>query len=117
MISFGSNLKRIRTEKLLSQGDLAELIGIHSTHISRYERDLTQPTLDVIKKISTALNVDTDTLIYGDEQEQTNNKIKDSELLNMFSRVQSFEKQDVECVKNLLNAYILKTDLQQKLAV
>jgi transcriptional regulator with XRE-family HTH domain len=37
MISFGSNLKRIRAEKNLSQGDLAELIGIHSTHISRYE--------------------------------------------------------------------------------
>lgn len=67
--------------------------------------------------MSTALNIDTDTLIYGDAQEQTNNKIKDSELLNMFSRVQSFENKDVECVKNLLNDYILKTDLQQKLAV
>lgn len=115
MISFGSNLKRIRAEKNISQGDLAVLIGIHSTHISRYERDLTQPTLEVIKKISTALNVDTDTLIYGNEQEQTSNKIKDSELLRMFSRIQTFDKEDIKCIKNLLNAYILKTDLQQQL--
>jgi transcriptional regulator with XRE-family HTH domain len=78
---------------------------------------LTQPTLEVIKKISTALNIDTDTLIYGDEQEQTNNKIKDSELLKMFSRVQSFDKHDIDCIKSLLNAYILKTDLQEKLSL
>lgn len=116
MASFGDNLKRIRSEKNISQSELAEMIAMHSTHISRYERDLTQPTLEVIKKIAEALNVSADTLVYGPQEEQAKNKIKDNELLNMFARIQSLDKADVGCIKNMLNAYILKTDLQQKLA-
>lgn len=115
MVSFGDNLKRLRTEKNISQGELAGLIGMHSTHISRYERDLTQPTLEVIKKIAEALNISADTLIYGPQEEQAKTKIKDKDLLTMFSKVQTLDKTDVTCIKNMLNAYILKTDLQQKL--
>jgi transcriptional regulator with XRE-family HTH domain len=116
MASFGENLKKIRTEKNISQSDLAELIGMHSTHVSRYERNLTQPTLEVVKKIAEALNVSVDYLAYGNQEEQAKNKIKDNDLLNMFNRLQTLDKADVSCIKNMLNAYILKTDLQQKLA-
>jgi transcriptional regulator with XRE-family HTH domain len=116
MVSFGNNLKRLRAEKNISQGELAEMVGMHSTHISRYERDLTHPTLDVIKKITDALKVSSDQLIYGTNDEQAQTKIKDKDLLSMFTRVQTFDKTDISCIKNMLNAYILKTDLQQKLA-
>ena len=34
----------------------------------------------------------------------------------MFTKVQSLDKQDVVCIKSMLNAYILKTDLQKQLA-
>ena len=37
-------------------------------------------------------------------------------LLSMFTKVQTLDKQDVICIKNMLNVYILKTDLQKKLA-
>ncbi len=115
MASFGDNLKRFRTEKNISQAELADLIGMHSTHISRYERDLTQPTLDVVRKIAESLKVSADQLIYGDTDQKAKNKINDQELLAMFTRVQSLRKDDIHCVKALLNAFILKTDLQQKL--
>jgi transcriptional regulator with XRE-family HTH domain len=117
MTSFGDNLKKIRAAKNISQGELAELIGMHSTHISRYERDLTQPTLEVIKKIADSLNVSADYLIYGTQEEQAENKIKDAVLLTMFTRVQTLDKSDITCIKSMLSAYILKTDLQQKLAM
>ena len=114
MASFGENLKQIRAERNISQGELAELIGMHSTHISRYERDLTQPTLEVIKKMADVLSSSTDTLIYGNVEQQAKNKIKDPELLSMFNKIQSLDKKDVDVIKSLLNAYILKTDLQEK---
>lgn len=117
MTSFGDNLKRIRTEKNVSQGELAELISMHPTHISRYERKLTSPTVEVVKKIADALKVSADELIYGDTQQKAKDKIQDNELLTMFARVQTLKKDDVVCIKNMLNAYILKTDLQQKLAI
>ena len=114
MVSFGENLKGLRVDKNLSQAELADKIGMHSTHISRYERELTQPTLEVIKKIAEALQVSVDTLVYGTKDEKAKNNIKDQELLTMFTKVQSLDKQDVVCIKSMLNAYILKTDLQKQ---
>ncbi len=115
MATFGDNLKRLRTEKGISQGDLADLIKMHSTHISRYERGLTSPTVDVIRKIADALKVSADELIYGDKEQKAKEKITDNELLQMFSQVQTLKKDELQCVKSLLGAYIFKTDLQFKL--
>ncbi len=50
MTSFGNNLKQIRTEKNISQGELAKLVKMQATHISRYERDVTAPSIEVLKK-------------------------------------------------------------------
>jgi predicted enzyme involved in methoxymalonyl-ACP biosynthesis len=83
---------------------------------NQYAEFAAQPTLDVIRKIAERLNVSADQLIYGDSDQKAKNKINDQELLNMFTRVQSLKKDDIHCVKSLLNAFILKTDLQQKLA-
>lgn len=116
MASFGDNLKTLRVERNVSQSELADMIGMHASHISRYERELTQPTLDVVKRIAESLKVNVDTLVYGSSDEKAKNKIKDGDLLAMFTKVQSLDKQDISCIKNMLSAYILKTELQEKLA-
>ncbi|WP_430909770.1 helix-turn-helix domain-containing protein, partial [Maribacter sp. 2-571] len=82
-MSFGDNLKRIRADRDISQGDLAKLIDVHATHISRYERNLTSPNIDVAKKIADALEVSTDSLIYGSDEQILNNKLNDAELLQL----------------------------------
>ncbi len=114
-IKFGDNLKRIRSVKDISQGDLANMIGMHATHISRYERNISLPSIEVLKKMAEKLNVTTDELLYGTQDDKVKDKLQDNELLIMFSKVQDLRKDDLHCIKNLLNAYILKTDLQQKL--
>ncbi|MCB0739500.1 MAG: helix-turn-helix transcriptional regulator [Chitinophagaceae bacterium] len=48
--NFGDNLKRFRVEKNFSQQELADAIGIHSTHVSRYERNLALPSIEIAKK-------------------------------------------------------------------
>jgi len=55
-------------------------------------------------------------LIYGSNDQQAKNKIKDTELLTMFNKVQLLDSKDIVVIKSLLNAYILKTDLQEKLS-
>ncbi len=75
-MSFGDNLKKIRSEKDISQGELTKLIEVHATHISRYERNLTSPTIEVAKKIADALKVSTDALIYGTDEQIINNKLR-----------------------------------------
>lgn len=114
---FGDNLKKIRVEKNVSQQELADLIRTHSTHISRYERNLAAPSIDVVKKIAEALDVSTDTLIYGTQDEKVKNSLKDNELLTMFAKVQSLSNKQQDTVKDFLSAFVLKTDLQKNLSV
>jgi len=48
--------------------------------------------------------------------EQAINNINDYELHSMFTKVQGLDQADISCFKSLLNAYIMKKDLPQKLA-
>lgn len=114
-IHFGDNLKKIRTEKNLSQGELAEMLGMHATHLSRYEREVALPSIEVLVKIAEALKVSLDGLIFGPTEEKAKNSIKDQELLGMFSKVQTLEKGELNCVKSFLRAYTLVADLQVQL--
>ncbi len=116
LMSFGDNLKKIRADKDISQGELAKMIDVHATHISRYERNLTSPTIDVAKKIADALEVSTDALIYGSDEQIINNKLNDEELLQLFNKVQQLSDEDISSVKAMLKAFVFQKDLQKQLA-
>jgi len=62
-MSISHNLKEIRTQKKLTQGELAEMASIELTQISRIERGASEPKLETIKKLATALQCTTDELI------------------------------------------------------
>jgi transcriptional regulator with XRE-family HTH domain len=113
---FGDNVKKIRTDKDISQQELADLIGIHSTHVSRYERSMAMPSVEIAKKMAEALGVSVDTLIYGAADEKAKNNLKDADLLHLFTQVQQLDKTDLATVKNLLKAFVFQKETQQRLA-
>lgn len=116
MSTFGEHLKDIRSGKGISQGQLADLMGIHSTHISRYERNQTIPSVDVVKKLADVLEVSVDDLVYGADQEKAKTKIQDSELLAMFSKAQQLNDADKDSIKAMLKAFLFQKDMQKQLA-
>ena len=116
LMLFGDNLKKIRADKGISQGDLAKMIDVHATHISRYERNLTSPTIEVAKKIADALEVSTDALIYGSNEQIIKNKLNDKELLQLFYKVQQLSDEDITSVKAMLKAFVFQKDIQKQLA-
>jgi len=116
MPSFGENLKKVRTEKGFSQGKLAERMQIDPSHISRYERDQTKPSLGVAVKFAQTLGVGLNQLAYGPNNEQIKEGVQDADLLNMFMELQHLKKDDVDTIKKMLGAFIFQKDIQQKLA-
>ncbi|SDF81315.1 helix-turn-helix domain-containing protein [Sporomusa acidovorans] len=54
---FGQILKKLRTEKGLSQEEFAANVGLHRTYISQLERGLKSPSLGVMAKISSELGI------------------------------------------------------------
>ena len=59
----GSNLKRIRTKKGISQGDIGRELKVSRGFVSTIENGKTNPTLATISKIAKALGVSTNELL------------------------------------------------------
>ena len=59
----GLNLKRIRTKKGISKGDIARNLEVSRGFISTIENGKTNPTLSTITKLAKALGVSTDELL------------------------------------------------------
>jgi len=53
----GENLKRIRTEKGISQGDIVRKLGMPKSFVSNIENGKTNPTLATIAKLAKAIGV------------------------------------------------------------
>ena len=53
----GENLKRIRTEKGISQGEISRILDVDKGFISNIEAGKTNPTLATIAKIAKAIGV------------------------------------------------------------
>lgn len=59
----GARIKKCRLEKDLTQGRLAEAVGVGVTHISHIEKGTTVPSLPVFIKIANALECSADELL------------------------------------------------------
>ncbi|MFA6552753.1 MAG: helix-turn-helix transcriptional regulator [Candidatus Paceibacterota bacterium] len=53
----GENMRRIREEKKMSQGDICRALDFDRSHVSNIENGKQNPTLDTIEKIAKALGV------------------------------------------------------------
>ena len=62
-LQLGRNLKKIRTEKKLSQGAIARKLKVHRSFISGIENGKRNPTLSTIEKLALAIGVNIDKLL------------------------------------------------------
>ena len=115
-MEFKDRLKQSRTAKGFSQAELSKMVEVHVTNISRYERGENKPTTEVLSKLANALDTTTDYLMNGSSDELANSNISDKELLSLFKRVNTLSAEKKKTVKDLLEAFIFKADIQQKLA-
>lgn len=63
MITLGEHITILRKQKAISQGDLGKKIGTSGDIIGRYERDEVKPSIEVVMKLSDALDVSIDYLV------------------------------------------------------
>jgi len=56
-LKLGQNLKKIRTAKKMSQGDIARKLEVHRAYVSGIENGKRNPTLATIEKLAATLGV------------------------------------------------------------
>lgn len=64
-MKLGETIYRLRTEKNMSQGDLAEALDVSRQSVSKWENDAAVPELDKLVKMSQLFEVTLDELVSG----------------------------------------------------
>ncbi len=62
-MSLGSKIKKLRKIKKMTQSELADIIGVKTITIRKYESDEREPKFEIIEKLADALNVDVFSLL------------------------------------------------------
>ena len=70
-MSLGKRIYQYRTENSMSQGDLAERLGVSRQSISKWETDSSVPDLDKLVKLSEVFSVTLDELVKGEQEQKT----------------------------------------------
>ena len=65
-MSLGTTISRLRAEKKLSQGDLADALGVSRQSVSKWETDASVPELDKLVKLSQLFGITLDELVTGE---------------------------------------------------
>ncbi len=107
---FPKQLANIRKERGLTQQQMSGTIGIHVSQYKRYEAGTSQPTLDVFRKITLALNVSADDLLF-DEGER--GPSKNESLRLQFEAVEQLEDKDRTVIMELIDGMLLKHDAKR----
>ena len=111
MIGLSNRLVNLRKEKKISQGELAEKVGIHNNVLGRFERGEATPSVDMAAKIADALGVSLDYLIGKTDVEL------DMSILEKMITIQKLPEEDKNCIMYSIDGLIqhAKTRLAYKL--
>jgi transcriptional regulator with XRE-family HTH domain len=66
-MAFAQNLRRVRLERFLSQGELARRAGLHAVTLTRLEAGTTTPSTRSVRALADALGVEPRALAAPDE--------------------------------------------------
>lgn len=109
---FPNKLKELRTKKSWSQGQLGKKIGADLQRISKYERGVMWPTMELMVRIAKAFDVSVDYLI-REEENIAINKIKNTELLHKIEEVNRLTEEDQHTIISFLDAFIKRRKFEE----
>lgn len=107
-MSFPNRLADLRKQRGFTQQALSELVGVKVLQIHRYESGASQPTLEVIKKLATALSVSTDELLFDKEE-----RALDQDLHHLFEGVSRLTDREKQLVKEFVEGMLVKHELKR----
>jgi len=100
MIGLSNRLVSLRKEKKISQGELAEKVGIHNNVLGRYERGEATPSVEMAAKLADALGVSLDYLVGKTDVEL------DQTILDKVISIQKLPEEDKNCIMYSIDGLI-----------
>tara|TARA_R110002124_G_C8930474_1_gene511950 strand:+ start:960 stop:1313 length:354 start_codon:yes stop_codon:yes gene_type:complete len=106
-MSLGANLKRLRQDKGWTQGDLSKASGVKLGHVSRIERDDTDPKLSTIYKLIECLECSPDALLMDKERVGMSAQLKAT-----FERAEKLADGEKATIIDLIDKYCVASGVQ-----
>ena len=100
---FAERLKQLRVQKNLSQEDLGVKADLSSIHISRYERGVSRPSAEKLKKLADALEVSGDYLFEGTVEGAARINLSDRKILQLFKDVEELPAEERDYIVRVLD--------------
>jgi len=110
-LSIGSRIIILRKEKNWSQVELAKQINASREIISRYERNESQPSIDMIVKMANAFDVTVDFLLG-----QSENAALDKDTIERINDIQKMDSSTKNILFNVIDTYIQNFKTKQAFA-
>jgi len=102
-MKIGEKIKELREHKGISQRKLADMINMNQSQYSKIERDLVNPRITTIEKISKALDITLSDLFFSYQAIKENSGLKEKIKL-----IEKLSKEEQESIFNLIKNLIEK---------
>jgi transcriptional regulator with XRE-family HTH domain len=109
-MTLGDKLTMLRKQKNLSQGELADKIGVSRDAIGKYERGDIMPTADKAKKMADVLGVSLDFLMSDKAKEEA---VTDKDMIYRMQEIQKLPEAEKDKITSIIDAFIRDTKAKQ----
>ena len=106
-MNLGEKIKQIRSEKGLSQQELADKLEVHRKTIAFYEQNKTQPPADILQKMASIFEISYDDLLSG-ESDFSGIVVKDKSLIPTFQEIDNLSDTGKDVVKIVVEGLALR---------
>lgn len=100
-MSLGNNIYQLRSKNQMSQGDLAEALGVSRQSVSKWETDGATPDLDKLLKMTVLFEVSLDTLVKGNVVADT------AVILNQDATIQPKNHRQTSLILLCISAFLI----------
>jgi transcriptional regulator with XRE-family HTH domain len=111
MKSVGARVRALREKRGLSQQELADLVGVHLSQLSRLERGTSLPSAETVLALARALRATTDALLRGDRDGEELIEFGNIRLYEKFRLLDKLPKEEQEIALQILDGVIAKYEL------
>lgn len=118
-MTLGKEIARLRLEKGLRQIDLAGLVGVHQTHMARWENDQMRPRKAMLGKLAKALDVSVDDLLAADQREFSSQLLQEQEpeLAEMLRQLHILADDERTALKTFLKSMLSRAHMEQAMTL
>ncbi len=107
-MGFPERVSKIRTERKIGFPELANMTGIHVTQLRRYEKGESQPTLHALRKLSVALNVPGDILLFDEEERKP-----PKDFVLQFEAIAQLSNEDKKTIRDVIDGLIIRNQAKK----